>query len=66
MKRVTPDYAAEHLSELLLEVQAGEEIEITDEGRVLARLVAPRTLVRGSSDDADAPSDEVEQAFHGD
>jgi antitoxin (DNA-binding transcriptional repressor) of toxin-antitoxin stability system len=67
MKRVTPDYAAQHLSDLLLEVQTGEEIEIADEGRVLALLVPPRRLVRGSSDeDADAPSDEVEQAFHGD
>ncbi len=67
MKSVTPDYAAEHLSELLLEVQAGEEIEIGDEGRVVALLVPPRTLAGGSADDdADAPSDEVEQAFHGD
>jgi antitoxin (DNA-binding transcriptional repressor) of toxin-antitoxin stability system len=67
MKSVSSDYAGKHLSELLREVQAGEEIEIADEGRVLALLVPPQTHVRGSSeDDADAPSDEVEQAFHGD
>jgi antitoxin (DNA-binding transcriptional repressor) of toxin-antitoxin stability system len=67
MKSVTPGYAAKHLPELLREVQAGEEVEIAGGGRVLALLVPPRTSVRGSSeDDADAPSDEVEQAFHGD
>ncbi|SNS23167.1 prevent-host-death family protein [Geodermatophilus pulveris] len=33
--------AKTHLSRLLEEVAAGEEVEITDRGRVVARLVGP-------------------------
>jgi len=67
MRRVSPDYAAAHLPELLRVVNAGEEIEITEHGRPVARMVPPReTPANGSLDDADAPSEEVEQAFYGD
>ncbi len=67
MRSVSPDYAAAHLPELLRAASAGEEIEITEHGRPLARLLPPREKpASGSLEDADAPSEEVEQAFYGD
>lgn len=68
MKTVSPEYAAEHFSELIQAVRKGEEILIAGDGGPIARIVPftqdPRGA--GASDDADAPSDEVEQAFYGD
>jgi prevent-host-death family protein len=67
MRSVSPDYAAACLPELLRAVSAGEEVEIVDQGRPVARLVPPREMAtNGLHEDEDAPSEEVEQAFHGD
>lgn len=41
-KSVGVHFAKTHLSSLLEEVAAGEEIEITNRSKVVARLVAPR------------------------
>ena len=67
--------AETHLSRLLERVAAGEEVEITDRGTVVARLVAPADrevhlgLDRGRiwiADDFDAPLPaELQQAFEG-
>lgn len=66
MKSVTPEYAAAHFAELIDEVMAGAEILIVMDGEPAARLV-PATRGRGDDqDDPHAPSEEVEQAFHGD
>jgi prevent-host-death family protein len=68
MKTVSPEYAAEHFAELVEAVSAGEEILVADQNGPIARIVPfeedsddPKT-----SDEADAPSEEVEQAFYGD
>ena len=67
MRSVSQEYVAEHLPELIEEIAAGEEIEITAESRPVARLMPPRKSASGPElDDADAPSEEVEQAFYGD
>lgn len=65
--------AKTHLSRLLEQVGAGEEVEITNRGRVVARLVGParrpprlgfdRGRVR-IDDDFDAPlPDDLQSAF---
>ena len=67
MRSVSSEYAAAHLTELLRAISAGEEIEIAEEGRPVARLVPPRTpAVSDLQEDVEAQSEEVEQAFHGD
>ncbi|CAN5682028.1 hypothetical protein BH24ACT13_BH24ACT13_14280 [soil metagenome] len=67
--------AKTHLSRLLARVSVGEEIEITNRGRVVARLVGPRHgapnlgFDRGRvqvADDFDAPlPDDLQAAFEG-
>ena len=68
--------AKTHLSRLLERVAAGEEIEITNRGRVVARLVAPDRRAslnlgfdRGRiwvADDFDAPlPEDLQAAFEG-
>jgi prevent-host-death family protein len=67
--------AKTHLSRLLERVAAGEEVEITNRGRVVARLVAPgrRSLNLGFdrgriwvADDFDAPlPEDLQAAFEG-
>jgi prevent-host-death family protein len=66
--------AKTHLSRLLERVAAGEEVEITNRGRVVARLVgpAPRTpnfgFDRGNvwiADDFDDLPEDLQQAFEG-
>jgi antitoxin (DNA-binding transcriptional repressor) of toxin-antitoxin stability system len=67
MKTVTPEYAALHLPELLEEVGMGEVILIAADGRPLARLQAVDEAGAAMEDTGpEAPSEEVEQAFHGD
>ncbi|GAB3356156.1 type II toxin-antitoxin system Phd/YefM family antitoxin [Modestobacter lapidis] len=65
--------AKTHLSRLLEQVAAGAEVEITNRGRVVARLVGPARRVpalgfdRGHvvvADDFDAPlAEDVQAAF---
>jgi len=67
--------AKTHLSRLLERVAAGEELEITNRGRVVARLVGPKPgapnlgFDRGRihvSDEFDAPlPPDVQAAFEG-
>ena len=67
--------AKTHLSRLLQQVAAGEEIEIRNRGQVVARLVAPRPSLpqfgfdRGRisvADDFDAPlPQDLQTAFDG-
>jgi prevent-host-death family protein len=67
--------AKTHLSRLLERVAAGEEIEITNRGRVVARLVGPTRRTpnfgfdRGNvwiADDFDDPlPEELQRAFEG-
>lgn len=73
-KSVGVHEAKTHLSRLLLEVGAGEEVVITSRGREVARLVPPRRarefgLDRGRfvvPDDFDAPLSDAEvEAFEG-
>jgi antitoxin (DNA-binding transcriptional repressor) of toxin-antitoxin stability system len=68
MKTVSPEYAARHFSELMEEVAAGEEILVADESGAIARILPLAGEADGSkpSEEADAPSEEVEQAFYGD
>lgn len=67
MRTVSPAYAAAHLAELIREVSGGEEVLIADGGTPLARLLAPAVQARPAAGEGpDAPSEEVEQAFHGD
>lgn len=67
--------AKTHLSRLLEQVSAGEEVEITNRGRVVARLVGAgrtsphlgfdRNRIR-IADDFDAPlPDDLQSAFEG-
>ena len=72
-KSVGVHEAKTHLSSLLERVAVGEEVEITNRGRVVARLVAPahRALNLGFdrgrvwvADDFDAPlPDDVQASF---
>ncbi len=74
-KSVGVHEAKTHLSRLLEQVMAGEEIEITNRGRVVARLVGPRRREPGLgfdrgririADDFDAPlPDDLQAAFDG-
>ncbi|HZH20327.1 MAG TPA: type II toxin-antitoxin system Phd/YefM family antitoxin [Geodermatophilus sp.] len=67
--------AKTHLSRLLEKVAAGEEVEITNRGKVVARLVGPTRRTpnfdfdRGNvwiADDFDAPlPEELQRAFEG-
>src|SRR3712207_3047000 len=67
--------AKTHLSRLLERVAAGEEVEITNRGRVVARLVGParrtpnfdfdRGRVWISDDFDDALPEELQRAFEG-
>jgi prevent-host-death family protein len=66
--------AKTHLSRLLEKVAAGEEVEITNRGRVVARLVGPRRTPdfdfdRGNvwiAEDFDAPlPEDLQRAFEG-
>jgi antitoxin (DNA-binding transcriptional repressor) of toxin-antitoxin stability system len=66
MKTVSAEYAAGHLSELLGEVAAGEEILIAMAGIPVARLSPAGEPPREQELTPEAPSEEVEQAFHGD
>jgi antitoxin (DNA-binding transcriptional repressor) of toxin-antitoxin stability system len=49
-------------------VSSGEEILVADERGPIARILpfAPETDRATSSDELDAPKEEVEQAFYGD
>lgn len=73
-KSVGVHQAKTHLSRLLEEVEAGQEISITNRGRTVARLVPPRQpdvtfgwgRDRGAwiADDFDAPlPTDLQQAF---
>lgn len=67
MKTVSEEYAAAHMSELLAHVGAGQEILIVASGRPIARILPVEPSERDEEDTGpEAPSDEVEQAFHGD
>lgn len=68
MKTVSPQYAARHFSELMQIVSSGEEILVADERGPIARILpfAAETDRTKSSDELDAPREEVEQAFYGD
>lgn len=51
MTRTVGAYEAKtHLSSILAAVEAGEEVEITKHGRVVARLVPPTPLMRSRAD----------------
>jgi prevent-host-death family protein len=63
-----------HLSRLLERVAAGEEVEITDRGKVVARLVGPARRTpdlgfdRGNvwiADDFDDLPEDLQRAFEG-
>jgi prevent-host-death family protein len=74
-KSVGVHEAKTHLSRLLDQVAAGAEIEITNRGRVVARLVGPRRRTPHLgfdrdrvrvADDFDAPlPDDVQALFEG-
>jgi len=68
MKTVSPEYAARHFSELMQIVSSGEEILVADERGPIARIspFAEETNRNESSDEVDAPREEVERAFYGD
>ena len=66
MKTVSADYAAGHLAELLAEVATGEEILIAVAGKAVARLSPIAQSPKDEEAGLEAPSEEVEQAFHGD
>ena len=66
--------AKTHLSRLLEEVAAGEEVEITNRGTVVARLVGPARRTcnlgfdRGNvwiADDVDDLPEDLQRAFEG-
>jgi len=65
MKTISPEYAAKNFSELIKAVNAGEEFLIADDHGPIARILPFGQDAEGT-DEADAPSDEVEQAFYGD
>jgi prevent-host-death family protein len=77
MTQVNIHDAKTHLSRLLEQVEAGEEVVISRAGRPIARLVAYRTVVKPRrpggwkgrvriAPDFDKPSPEIERAFRGD
>ena len=76
MKQVNVHEAKTHLSRLLEEAAAGEEIVIAKAGRPVARLVAVRATTGGRrlglwhgrvrmSEDFDELPEEIAAAFHG-
>ena len=65
MQRFSPDYASEHLEDLIERARSGEEIVIAQAGIPVARLV-PILGPDPQPDEAHAPDAEVDQAFHGD
>jgi len=65
MHSVSPEYAAQHLTELIERARRGEEIVIAIGTRPLARLV-PIEDWDDALDEAHAPDEEVDEAFHGD
>lgn len=58
MSRVSVAQAKNHLSELIVRVEAGEEISVTRHGKPVARLVAEPT----HADQADTQRDRVQRA----
>ena len=79
MKKVNVHEAKTHLSRLLKEVEAGEEILIARDSKPVARLVPARPVearrkrilgqMRGEfevPDDFDEPDAEIERMFYGD
>jgi prevent-host-death family protein len=65
MQSFSPDYASEHLEDLIERARSGEDIVISQAGIPVARLVP----ILGSDpqpDEAHAPDAEVDQTFHGD
>jgi prevent-host-death family protein len=65
MQSFSPDYASEHLEDLIERARSGEEIVIAQAGIPVARLV-PILGPDPQPDEAHAPDSEVDQAFHGD
>jgi prevent-host-death family protein len=65
MQTVTPEYASHHLAELIERARAGEEIIIARGGMPIARLVPIEDRAE-QNDEAHAPDEEVDEAFHGD
>jgi prevent-host-death family protein len=65
MQTVSPEYAAQHLPELIDRARGGEEIVIARVGTPIARLV-PIDDRGAQQDEAHAPDEEVDEAFHGD
>jgi prevent-host-death family protein len=65
MQTVSPEYAAQHLAELIERARAGEEIVIAQGSRPVARLV-PIEDWDQQDEEAHAPNEEVDEAFHGD
>ncbi|HSQ08621.1 MAG TPA: type II toxin-antitoxin system prevent-host-death family antitoxin [Chromatiaceae bacterium] len=65
MQRFSPDYASEHLEDLIERARSGEDIVIAEAGIPVARLV-PILGSDSQPDEAHAPDSEVDQAFHGD
>jgi antitoxin (DNA-binding transcriptional repressor) of toxin-antitoxin stability system len=66
MKTVSAEYASAHLLDLLEEVFAGKEFLISLGGSPVARLSPVRAAPSEPDTGPEAPSEEVEQAFHGD
>ena len=63
MQIVTPEFAAEHLAELIEQAQHGAEIVIAVDGAPVARLLPVQA---GDLDEPLAPDEEVDAGFHGD
>jgi prevent-host-death family protein len=63
MQTFTPEYAAQHLVELIDRARRGEEIVIDQAGTPVVRLVP---IDDWDEDEAHAPDEEVDEAFHGD
>jgi len=65
MQTVTVEYAGQHLAELIDQAREGQEFVIVQGGTPVARLV--RIDDWGAhQDEAHAPDEEVDEAFHGD
>ena len=65
MQSVSQHQVVDNLDALLELVKQGEVIEITIDGKPIARLV-PVSVADAVGVDSDVPTDEVEQAFYGD
>jgi prevent-host-death family protein len=65
MQTVTVEYAGQHLAELIDQAREGEEFVIVQGGTPVARLVRIDDL-DAHQDEAHAPDEEVDEAFHGD